>query len=143
MITYALYLQPGRSGEVIGSNPFMNPQPHNPTTSEPTASLSMQDAEKEEKDKKVTSRMTMNEEQRKIKEHFEEKQREEARRKAKQEKLAQKKVSLIENLITCHKYDHLEMCYDYVLLNFLPNASKISPFQNWYLHTIPLVNIFH
>ena len=68
----------------------MNPQQISMTT-DPT-STSQSSSSGQSDDSKVTSRLAMSDEQRKIRDNFEEKQREEARKKAKLEKAEQKKV---------------------------------------------------
>lgn len=71
----------------VGSNPFSNPEdskPHDPSDVE------MKD--KDPEDEALASRYHMKDEQRIIKERFEEKQRGEARRSAIEEKKAAKKV---------------------------------------------------
>ena len=60
-------------------------------TTDPT-STSQSSSSSQSDDSKVTSRLAMSDEQRKIRDNFEEKQREEARKKAKLEKAEQKKV---------------------------------------------------
>ena len=53
----------------------------------------VQEAQQGDIEDKVVSRAHLNEEQRKIRDRFEEKQREEAKRMAKEERLAKKRVS--------------------------------------------------
>ena len=54
----------------------------------------------------IISRCHMNEEQRRIKERFQEKQREEARKSAQQDKLAQKRVSLKQIVVNMTQTNH-------------------------------------
>ena len=75
---------------MIGSNPFSNPQVVSPVN-QFTSAASSASVEEEEK---LVSRMHLDEQQRKIKNQFEEHERSKAQREAKEEKLAQKKVAL-------------------------------------------------
>ncbi len=97
--------------ESIGSNPFVNPVPIIPSDDASAGGIDQsQDGEEESK---VVSRLHLRDDQRVIKEKFEQKQREEAKKRAIEEKKAQKKVREMacrRNLWLPDRYMYCYLC---------------------------------